>query len=240
MKYLISISYDGSKYYGFERQPKLATVQGEIERVLKKISKEDITIKGAGRTDRGVHAYDQKVHFDLNVNITPEGLKRGMNSMLDPSVYVNSVKVVSDEFHARFDVKKKLYRYDINLGEYNPIIDSYVYNYNRPLNVSAMKKASKYMLGINSYEAFTSGERENYNSIIYKITFSKKKDILSIKFEGKAFYRYMVRNLVGALMQVGEGKQPPEYIKELIENKKHHKKYVTVPANGLYLVKVDY
>jgi tRNA pseudouridine38-40 synthase len=163
-----------------------------------------------------------------------------MNSMLDPSVYVNNVKVVNDEFHARFDVKKKVYRYDINLGEYNPIIDSYIYNYNRPLNISAMKKASKYLLGINSYEALTSGERENYNSIIYKIVFTKKKDILSIKFEGKAFYRYMVRNLVGALMQVGEGKQPPEYIKELIDKKKHNKKYVTVPANGLYLMKVDY
>ena len=159
--------------------------------------------------------------------------------MLDPSVYFNSVKVVSDEFHARFDVKKKVYRYDINLGEYNPIINSYVYNYNRNLNVSAMKKASKYMLGINSYEAFTSGERENYNSIIYKITFSKKKNILSIKFEGKAFYRYMVRNLVGALILVGEGKVEPEYIKELI-TKKTRKKYVTVPANGLYLMKVDY
>lgn len=240
MRYLISVSYDGAKLYGFERQPRKKTVQGELERVLTKINKTTVFVKGAGRTDRGVHAYDQKVHFDLNINITCDGLKRAMNSMLDPSVYVNNVKVVNDEFHARFDVKKKVYRYDINLGEYNPIIDSYIYNYNRPLNISAMKKASKYLLGIHSYEAFTSGERENYNSIIYKIVFTKKKDILSIKFEGKAFYRYMVRNLVGALMQVGEGKQPPEYIKELIDKKKHNKKYVTVPANGLYLMKVDY
>ena len=240
MRYLISVSYDGDKLYGFERQPRKKTVQGELERVLTKINKTTVLIKGAGRTDRGVHAYDQKAHFDLNINITCDGLKRAMNSMLDPSVYVNSVKTVDNEFHARFDVKKKVYRYDINLGEYNPVINSYVYNYNRPLNISAMKKASKYMLGIHSYEAFTSGERENYNSIIYKITFSKKGDILSIKFEGKAFFRYMVRNLVGALMQVGEGKQPPEYIKELIENKKHHKKYITVPANGLFLMKVDY
>ena len=240
MRYLISVSYDGDKLYGFERQPRKKTVQGELERVLTKINKTTVLIKGAGRTDRGVHAYDQKAHFDLNINITCDGLKRAMNSMLDPSVYVNSVKTVDNEFHARFDVKKKVYRYDINLGEYNPVINSYVYNYNRPLNINACKKASKYLLGIHSYEAFTSGERENYNSIIYKITFSKKGDILSIKFEGKAFFRYMVRNLVGALMQVGEGKQPPEYIKELIENKKHHKKYITVPANGLFLMKVDY
>lgn len=240
MRYLISVSYDGDKLYGFERQPRKKTVQGELERVLTKINKTTVLIKGAGRTDRGVHAYDQKAHFDLNVNITCDGLKRAMNSMLDPSVYVNSVKTVDNEFHARFDVKKKIYRYDINLGEYNPIINSYVYNYNRNLNVSKMKKAAKYMLGINNYEAFTSGERDNYNSIIYKITFSKKNDILSIKFEGKSFFRYMVRNLVGALILVGEEKIEPEYIKDLLNNKKIRKRYVTVPANGLFLMKVDY
>ena len=240
MRYLISVSYDGDKLYGFERQPRKKTVQGELERVLTKINKTTVLIKGAGRTDRGVHAYDQKSHFDLNINITCDGLKRAMNSMLDPSVYVNSVKTVDNEFHARFDVKKKVYRYDINLGEYNPVINSYVYNYNRDLNVSKMKKAAKYLLGINNYEAFTSGERDNYNSIIYKITFSKKDDILSIKFEGKAFFRYMVRNLVGALILVGEGKVEPEYIQELINNKKVKKRYVTAPPNGLFLMKVDY
>ena len=240
MRYLISVSYDGDKLYGFERQPRKKTVQGELERVLTKINKTTVLIKGAGRTDRGVHAYDQKAHFDLNINISCDGLKRAMNSMLDPSVYVNSVKTVDNEFHARFDVKKKVYRYDINLGEYNPVINSYVYNYNRNLNVSKMKKAAKYLLGINNYEAFTSGERDNYNSIIYKITFSKKDDILSIKFEGKAFFRYMVRNLVGALILVGEGKVEPEYILELINNKKVKKRYVTVPPNGLFLMKVDY
>ena len=126
MKYLVSISYDGSKYYGFERQPKLKTVQGEIERVLKKISKEDITIKGAGRTDRGVHAIDQKAHFELSNNIPCDGLRDAMNSLLDDYIYINYVKEANDEFHARFDCKSKTYEYYLNVGEYNPIKNDYI------------------------------------------------------------------------------------------------------------------
>ena len=133
MRYLISVSYDGSKLYGFERQPNKLTVQGELERVLSKIAKKEVLIKGAGRTDRGVHARDQKAHFDLDIDIKPEGLKRAMNSMLDSSIYVNYAKVVNDDFHARFDVSKKIYEYKINLGEYDPIINSFCYNYNRKL-----------------------------------------------------------------------------------------------------------
>jgi len=101
-----------------------------------------------------------------------------------------------------------------------------------------MKQASKYLLGFHSYKEFVSGERENYNSVIYKIKFYKRKDILLIRFEGKSFYRYMVRNMVGALISVGEEKMPPIYIKEMLEGKKHN--YITVPPNGLYLRNVKY
>lgn len=240
MRYLISVSYDGSKLYGFERQPGKLTVQGELERVLSSIAKKEVLIKGAGRTDRGVHARDQKAHFDMDVDIPVDRLKRAMNSMLDESIYVNFAKKVNDNFHARFEVKRKVYVYKINLGEYDPITNSYVYNYNRKLNISKMKKASKYLIGIHSFEAFTSGERENYNSIVYKIVFKKEKDILTIKFVGKSFYRYMVRNLVGALLLVGEEKEVPEVIKEMIDSRKKTRNYITAPASGLFLMKVDY
>ena len=240
MRYLISVSYDGSKLYGFERQPGKLTVQGELERVLSSIAKKEVLIKGAGRTDRGVDARDQKAHFDMDVDIPVDRLKRAMNSMLDESIYVNFAKKVNDNFHARFEVKRKVYVYKINLGEYDPITNSYVYNYNRKLNISKMKKASKYLIGIHSFEAFTSGERENYNSIVYKIVFKKEKDILTIKFVGKSFYRYMVRNLVGALLLVGEEKEVPEVIKEMIDSRKKTRNYITAPASGLFLMKVDY
>ena len=103
-----------------------------------------------------------------------------------------------------------------------------------------MKKASKYFIGAHSFEAFTSGERESYNSIIYDITLKRKKDYLVITFVGKSFYRYMVRNMVGALMLVGNGKEKPEVIKTMLEDKSKKANYMTVPANGLYLEKVDY
>lgn len=240
MRYLISVSYDGSKLYGFQRLNHHKTVQGELERVLTKLNKTIVYVKGAGRTDRGVHARNQGVHFDLNVDIPPERLINAMNSMLDDAIYVNSAKIVDSNFHARFDVKKKVYEYIINIGKYDPIINDYVYNYNRNLDIKAMKKASKYLIGAHSYQAFTSGERESYNSIIYKITIAKKKDKIILRFTGKSFYRYMVRNLVGTLIMVGEGKIKPSDVAKMVDTKKNKINYTTAPANGLYLLKVEY
>ncbi len=240
MRYLISVSYDGSKLYGFQRLNHHKTVQGELERVLTKINKTIVYVKGAGRTDRGVHARDQQVHFDLNVDIPPERLVNAMNSMLDDAIYVNKAQIVNDDFHARFDVKKKTYEYIINTGKYDPIINDYEYNYNRKLNISSMKRAAKHLIGAHSYQVFTSGERESYNSIIYKITISKKKDKIILRFTGKSFYRYMVRNLVGTLIMVGEGKIKDSDVAKMVDTKKCKINYTTAPANGLYLIKVDY
>lgn len=240
MKYLIKISYDGSKFYGFQRLMRKPSVQDTLEKALSKINKTKVVVKGAGRTDRGVHALDQGVSFDLNIDIAPNRLINALNSLIGPYIKVNHCQIVDDEFHARFEVKKKKYEYIINLGDYNPIMNDYIYNYNRELNINAMKQASKYLIGMHSFEAFTSGERENYNSIIYSIKFKKKKNILKIIFEGKSFYRYMVRNLVGALILVGENKINPVDIKDMIDKKKKKYNYTTVPASGLYLKEIDY
>lgn len=240
MRYLASISYDGSKFYGFQRLNNHETVQNEIEKVLTQINKSYVSIKGAGRTDRGVHAISQCIHFDLNINIDHAHLKEAMNSLLNKSIYVNYCKEVPSDFHARFDCQEKTYQYIINLGEYNPIDNDYIYNYNYKLNIHKMKEASKYLLGAHSYKAFTSGERTNYNSIINKIKIQKKKDILLITFKGKSFYRYMIRNMVGALILVGENKQEPEIIKTMLEKNKKVVNYITVPASGLYLVDIKY
>lgn len=240
MRYLASISYDGSKYYGFQRLKKYTTVQSDLENALSKINKTIVLVKGAGRTDRGVHAFKQKVHFDLAFDLPLDHLKMAINSLTGDSLYINDVIKVSDDFHARFDVKEKIYQYVINLGEYDPIDNNYLYNYGHELNIKAMKRASKYLLGFHSYKAFTSGKRDNYNSVIYNIKFLKKKDILVITFEGKSFYRYMVRNLIGALILVGEEKIKPELIKTMLVEEKNIYNYVTAPANGLYLIDVKY
>lgn len=240
MRFLASISYDGSKFYGFQRLNKKKTVQGELEKVLKKLNKTVVYVKGAGRTDRGVHAISQMVHFDLNINIEPASLVLAMNSMLDPAIYVNECQIVASDFHARFDVKYKIYEYIINVGEYNPLEDNYLWNYNHDLNIKAMKKACQYLKGMNSYEVFTSGERESYNSIIYGVSIKKHRDSIIIRFKGKSFYRYMVRNMVGALMLVGKNKVKPIAIKEMMCEQTNKYNYATAPANGLYLVKVAY
>lgn len=240
MRYLASVSYDGSKFYGFQKLTNHKTVQSELEKALTKINKTIVVVKGAGRTDRGVHAFNQMVHFDLTIDIDPNRLKNAINSLVDDGMHINYCKYVSDAFHARFDVKKKIYEYVINMGEYDPIDNNYIYNYNKVLNIAKMKQGAKYLLGFHSFKAFVSGERENYNSVIYKIKFTKKKDILVISFTGKSFYRYMVRNLVGALILVGEEKKSPEIIKEMLDKEKNIGNYITVPANGLYLVEVKY
>ena len=240
MRYKISISYDGSKFYGFQRLGEKRSVQYELEAALTKINKGKVEVKGAGRTDRGVHALDQCVHFDLDQNIPAERLVNAINSIVKPDIFVNSACIVDDDFHARFNVSKKTYTYVINLGKFDTIKDNYLYNYNRDLNIGAIKRASKLLLGPHSFHAFTSGARENYNSIIYKIKIKKQKDLLYLTFVGKSFYRYMVRNMVGALISVGEGKLNNQDILAYLNDESVFVHYTTVPSSGLYLVKIDY
>lgn len=240
MRYLASISYDGSNFYGFERQPRKRTIQGELEKVLTRIDKHKVEIKGAGRTDRFVHAYDQHIHFDLKQNIPVKNIKAAMNAYLPSDIRCNSVISVSDDFHARHDCIQKEYRYYINVGKYDIMKNNHLYNYNKELNVRKMREATKYLLGKQSYEAFCSGERENYNSTIDKITISKKGNILEFTFVGVSFYRYMVRNMMGALLLVGQERIEPIKVKETLESHENLCKYKTVPACGLYLCKVKY
>ena len=200
MKYFASVSYDGAKFYGFQKLNGHKTVQEELERALSIINKGDVFVKGAGRTDRGVHAYGQGISFELDVEVPIARLLKALNRCVDKSIKFNSIEVVSDDFHARFSAKSKIYEYVINLGDYNPIINDYVYNYNKKLDIRLMKKCSKELIGKHSFKAFTSGERDSYDSELYSIKFKLEGDFLTIRFKGKSFYRYMVRNLVGMLI----------------------------------------
>ena len=240
MKYLITVSYDGSKYYGFQRLNDLPSIQKELEDALSVINKDKVYVKGSGRTDRGVHAIGQRCHFELKCDIPCERLINAINSLLSNYVRVLDCIKVNDDFHARFSVKKKIYKYIINMGKYDVIKEDYLYNYCKKLDIKSMKRASKYLIGKHSYKVFVSGDRDNYNSEIYKIIFKKEKDILTITFEGKSFYRYMVRNMVGALLLVGCGKISIEEFKNMIDSDESKYTYITAPSNGLYLESVEY
>ncbi len=239
MNYMMEISYDGSKYYGFQRLNENSSVQKVLEDALTKINKKKVEVKGAGRTDRGVHANGQCVTFKLDVDISEYGLKSAVNSIVKPYIYVKKVLMVGEDFHARFSVKKKRYIYKINMGEYNAIMADYFYNPEYPLDIDKMIEVSKLFLGVHDFHNFVSGVRKDSTCIIYSIDFKREKNVLNIIFEGKSFYRYMVRNLVGAMIDVGRGKDDISLVKKRLESKEKINGY-TAPACGLYLDKIEY
>ena len=161
MKYLAIIKYDGSKFEGFQRLNNGKGVQNEIENVLSIIAKRKVEIKGAGRTDRKVHALGQAISFDLDMDITLSKLKYVMNRLLNPYVSVLSIQNVDDTFHARYSAKEKTYVYKVYYGEKDPFLSDYVtYVYQKP-NLPKMKKAAKLFLGTHSFNNYVSGFRDN-------------------------------------------------------------------------------
>lgn len=240
MKYLISMKYDGSKFYGFQRLNEEPTIQKSLEEALSIINKTPVEIKGAGRTDRKVHALDQKASFDLDIEIDENHLQMALNSLVKPYIYITKVKIVDDDFHARFNCIKKEYIYKINMGEYNPNKFDYELQINRKLDIKKMKEVAHLFLGIHNFKNFVAGERDNYNCIIYNIDFKIDNEVLEIIFEGKSFYRYMVRNLVGAMLDVEKGKNSLEEIQEALNNPELEHQFSTALPSGLYLNKITY
>lgn len=235
MKYMMVISYDGSKFHGFQRQKNIRNVQSCLEDALKETLNENILIKGAGRTDAKVHAKNQVVHFETNKNI--KNLKSRLNKILQ-DIKIKKVKEVNNDFHARHSVKEKIYLYKIDLsGKRNKDYFN-VIKYN--LNIKKMKDASKLFLGYHDFHNFVAGLREDYYSNISNIKIYKFNNVLYLKFRGIGFYRYMVRNIVGALIEVGKGKVDKEIIKNMLDYPNIDKRLPTSIPNGLYLMKIKY
>ena len=247
MRYFMTFAYDGSKYKGYQKQPKVKTVQGEIEEALKTInSDKHVDIYASGRTDAGVHAYNQKAHFDLDMkNITEEKLKEGLNSLLPNDIYIKHIEVVDDDFHARYNVKAKEYIYKINMDEYDPIERNYVYQYNKRLDVVEIERALKYLEGTHNFKSFTKtdDEKEDYTRTIVQtnlIRDLKNVNKITVSFLGTGFLRYQVRNMMGTLIEIGEGKRKSEDIIDILEAKDRQKAGKTAAPEGLYLKDVLY
>lgn len=246
MRYLITFAYDGSKYKGYQKQPRVKTIQGELEHALKEINNDkQVDVSASGRTDAKVHAYNQKAHFDLDIKITCDKLKQALNSLIPGDIYVKSVVEVKDDFHARFNVKAKEYIYKINMGEYNPLEKDYVYQYNKRLDLVEMERALKYLEGEHDFKSFSKAddEKEDYvRTIIQTNIIREIKDVnhFTISFLGTGFLRYQVRNMVGLLIEIGEGKRKSEDILEILEAKDRRKAGITAPGEGLYLKDVFY
>ena len=242
MRYLIDFSYSGELFKGYQRQNGLRTVQEEIEKVLTSINNDVVKIFSAGRTDAKVNALHQKAHFDLNNKISCYKLKFALNSYLPDDIYINDVIMVDDKFHARYMVKSKTYEYKINVGHYNPIHRTHVYQYCKPLNIKLMKKAMHDFEGTHDFTSFCSAQDKRSDKVreIFKIDLYEKDDIISITFKAKGFLKYQVRSMVGTLIKIGEEKLKPDVIPSLINEKDRKKAPFMAPANGLTLVDVKY
>jgi len=243
MRYLIKFSYDGTDFYGYQKQPSKRTVEGELEKALYDINNHTETrIFSSGRTDRGVHAKGQTAHFDLTVDITLYKLKCALNSLLPNDIHVIEVIQVEDNFHARFMVKNKTYKYYLNMGEYNPVERNSIHQYNKILNVEKMQMVIKDFIGKHNFKIFASREviKENYVREIYDASIEKDNDILVFTFVGNGFMKYQVRNMVGTLLKIGSEKLDVNTIKKLLNSELEDKYVFTAKPEGLYLENVCY
>ena len=243
MRYLITFSYDGTNFNGYQRQDGLRTIQEEMENALKIINGgKDTIITSSGRTDKGVHAKYAKAHVDIDVEITPYKLMRALNSNLPSDIHVIKTELVDNNFHARYMVKEKEYQYLLNMGEYDPCMRNLVYQYNKKLDVKKMNDAIKYFLGTHSFKSFTPNKdkRENYIRTISYVNIKEKDNIVIFTFRGNGFIKYQVRNMVGYLIKVGEGKKKGEDIPKILNSEDRRKASITAHAEGLYLTNVIY
>lgn len=243
MRYLMTFSYDGTNFNGYQKQEGYRTIEEELEKALTFINNHQITkVTSSGRTDKGVHALCQKAHFDLDITITEYKLKRALNSNLPDDIYVFNVLKVDDNFHARYMVVGKEYKYYLNIGEYNPIERHYVYQYGKELDVEAIKEAIKDLIGTHSFKSFTPNKdkRNNYVREIYDANVEVVNEKIIFTFKGNGFIKYQIRNMVGYLIKIGEGKKDVHSIPTVLKNENRIYASTTAPAEGLFLTNVWY
>jgi tRNA pseudouridine38-40 synthase len=239
VRIMCRLSYDGSRYFGFQKQNNALTIQGTIEKALKEITKEDISIHASGRTDKGVHALNQVFHFDTLSNIVPENFYQLLNKYLPESIRVLSSKQVNKTFHSRYDVKTKEYKYIISLKEVNVIENSYEW-FPGKFDLSRFKQELKDVIGTHNFSSFTkTNSSTSFIRTIYSAKIEEKNDKLVIYIKGNGFLRYMVRNIIAALIVISN-KRENFTIKSLIKAQDNSLLRDIAPSNGLYLNNVEY
>ena len=239
----LTIEYDGKDFYGWQKQPNKLNIQGEIEKAIYNITKEEVDLIGSGRTDAGVHALGQIANFKINSNISIEKLPLALNSQLKNSIIIKKAEVVDERFHSRYNAKQKTYRYIINNSQCGTAIyRNLEYCFPIELDVEKMKEATKYFEGEHDFKAFKSSGTSGKNSVrtIYKAIVKKEGERIIIELTGNGFLYNMVRIISGTLLDVGMGKIAPDEIEDIIESKDRQKAGKTLPAHGLYLVEVLY
>lgn len=243
MRIALGLEYDGRAFCGWQSQTPACGVQDALERALGAIAGEAVRVSAAGRTDTGVHALSQVIHFDTHAQRPESAWVRGVNAHLPHGVAVNWAQPVSDDFHARFSAVERRYVYLLLNRPARPgLLHGKVGWFHAPLDFAAMREAAAYLLGEHDFTAFRAAECQAKSPVktLYQFDVEQSGDYFLFHLRANAFLHHMVRNLVGALVYVGKGKHPPSWIREILESRDRRLAAPTFAPGGLYLAGVSY
>jgi tRNA pseudouridine38-40 synthase len=237
----LEIEYDGTNFSGWQVQPKLRTIQGEIEDKLEKILGEKIKLIGSGRTDVGAHALGQVANFKTFSQLDLDSVFYGLNSLLPEDIVIRNIKEVDFDFNSRYDAISKAYRYRVYLGR-TALSRNYVWQFGYGIEISDIMKATEKILGKNDFSSFCVAKSSKKNNFcnVSRASWRKRKEELIFEIKADRFLHSMVRILVGTLMDVGRGYFEVGDFENILKSKDRKKAGKTAPACGLYLVKVNY
>lgn len=241
LRYFIELAYRGTKYHGWQIQANAISVQETFNKVLGTLLKEEVSTIGSGRTDTGVHAMQQFVHFDTEKVLLPHPHIYQLNALLPPDIVVKQIYQVSAKAHARFDAVARSYEYRISTSK-NPFLPDMSYLYTKPLDIATMNEAALILVKYTDFESFSLVKTEvnHFNCQIYKAFWEVSGDLLLFHIQANRFLRGMVRAIVGTLIDVGMGKRSTAEFENIIQSKDRRKAGRAVPPQGLFLTRVQY
>lgn len=237
------LEYDGTQYAGWQRQPNVPTIQATVEEALAAIAQTKLTLVGAGRTDAGVHALGQVASFRTERGLSQREWLRALNAHLPPDISALSVEAVPDTFHARYSAKGKLYEYHLmNRSERAPLLRARSWMLYKPLDYAAMTEAAATLTGTHDFSSFETAPTDNDNPqcSLQKADLRRHGDLIILSFYADRFLKQMVRAMVGTLVEVGQGKRGAADMRDVLAAQARAAAGRTAPAQGLYLVRVDY
>lgn len=244
MNYRMTVQYDGTRYEGWQRQTRTAeTIQGRLEAAVRAVTGEAVQVIGAGRTDAGVHAAGQTANFHLERPREARALEAALNEALPDDIGIFGLAEADERFHSRFSAAAKTYRYRIRTGTEKKVFERrFVWQYGKPLDTAAMKRAAALLTGMHDFTSFCGNKKMKKTAVrtISSIELHEKDGELAIDYTGDGFLQNMVRILTGTLVEVGEGKRPAEEMPCILEARDRQAAGFTAPAQGLILLQVFY
>ena len=243
MRIALGLEYDGAAFCGWQTQPGGCGVQDHLEQALQQFLQQKVETVAAGRTDAGVHATAQVVHLDCNVQREPHSWVRGTNSNLHPAARVLWAQPVPDDFHARYSARARTYRYLLVNAPVAPaVLRSKAGWHHRPLDVERMQQAAQALVGEHDFSSFRDAECQAKTPVrsLTRLTVERHGELVRFTLVANAFLHHMVRNIVGSLVYVGDSRQPPEWIADLLAPRDRRNAAPTFMPDGLYLAGIEY